>query len=83
MNRSHDLKHQDIEALLPGYVVGALDAEETLAVENYIRQQRSLLDRLERLEHKASQLTHVTQPIAPPPQCPPRRHDDRPAGCTR
>ncbi|MFN8445802.1 MAG: anti-sigma factor [Caldilineaceae bacterium] len=67
MTRANETKHQEIEALLPAYVLGALDQEESLLVESYIQQQRDFLAKLEKLDHKASQLAYVTQPVAPPP----------------
>ena len=67
MTRSNEVKHHEIEALLPAYVLGALDPEETLLVESYVQQQREFLAKLERLELKTSRLAYVTQPVAPPP----------------
>ncbi len=60
------LTYQQALELLPAFVLGALDAEEMLAVESYIDQQQSLFDRVAELEATAAQLAYVAPPVALP-----------------
>lgn len=52
--------------MLPAYVLGALDADEILAVDAYLYQQQSLFVQLNNLELAMAQLAH-TAPVAVPP----------------
>lgn len=52
--------------LLPAYVLGKLEPEEMLAVDNYLEEQRELLAQLNQAEQAAAQLVH-TAPVVPLP----------------
>jgi anti-sigma-K factor RskA len=60
------LTYHEVLELLPGFVLGALDPEEMLAVESYIDQQQALLDRVTELETATAHFAYVAPPVAPP-----------------
>ena len=45
-----ELSFQEVEELLPSYVLGSLEAEEMLAVDDYLEAQTELSDKLIELE---------------------------------
>jgi anti-sigma-K factor RskA len=65
-DNSGRLSPDEVQEMLPAYVLGALDAEEILAVDEYLYQQQSLLEQLNSLELTMAQLAH-TAPVAIPP----------------
>lgn len=60
------LTYNEVLELLPGFVLGALDPEEMLAVESYIDQQQALLDRVTELETATAHFAYAAPPVAPP-----------------
>lgn len=60
------LTYNEVLELLPGFVLGALDSEEMLAVESYIEQQQALLDRVTELETATAHFAYAAPPVTPP-----------------
>ncbi len=60
------LTYNEVLELLPGFVLGALDSEEMLAVESYIEQQKAILDRVTELETATAHFAYAAPPVAPP-----------------
>lgn len=60
------LTYNEVLELLPGFVLGALDPEEMLAVESYIDQQQALLDRVTELETATAHFAYAAPPVTPP-----------------
>lgn len=48
-----------VQELMPAFVLGALDSEELMAVDDYLQEQRDLLVRLEQLDEVTAQLAYV------------------------
>lgn len=64
---NQEFSYTDVMEMLPAYVLGALEADEMLAVEEYLQRHRLLLERLQALEESTAQLA-LTAPAASPPQ---------------
>ncbi len=60
-----ELTRSDVEALLPAHALGALDPEEALAVERYLRGHETLLVRSASMEQITAHLGYVAEPVAP------------------
>ena len=62
-----DLNFQEVEELLPGYVLGSLEAEEMLAIDDYLGAQTDLKQKLFELEETMVALAMSTPdvPLAP------------------
>lgn len=58
--------HNEIAEMLPAYVLGALEPDEMVAVEEYVNKNRALLRRLDELEETIGKLA-VTAPQMPLP----------------
>lgn len=58
--------HNEIAEMLPAYVLGALEPDEMVAVEEYVSEHRALLRRLDELEETIGKLA-VTVPQVPLP----------------
>ncbi len=56
---NYELTDNQIEELLPAYVLGALEPEEMLVMDEYIDRQRHLLRQVEALEQVVAQMAHV------------------------
>jgi len=63
---STELTYNQVVELLPVYVVGALDSDEMLAVDNYLQTHPNLLPRLRELEETTGWLIYAA-PDAPLP----------------
>jgi anti-sigma-K factor RskA len=61
-----ELTHDQILELLPAYALGALEPEEMLAVDNYLNQNRTLLDRLHQAELAAAQMAYAAPDVPVP-----------------
>lgn len=64
---NQEFNYTDVIEMLPAYVLGALEADEMIAVEEYLQRHRLLLERLQALEESAAQLA-LAAPAAAPPQ---------------
>jgi anti-sigma-K factor RskA len=53
------LSFDEVEELIPEYVLGTLEPDEMLAVEQYLRSQRALMERLGELEQAVVQLAYA------------------------
>ncbi len=60
------LTHEEVLERLPAFVVGALDPEELLAIEEYIRAHPDLMARVNEFEMAAAQLAYAApwQPLS-------------------
>src|SRR5687768_7217828 len=56
------LTREEILELLPAFVVGALDRDEMLAVDEYLQAHPELMTRLHELEATAATLAYATPP---------------------
>lgn len=56
---SSELTYHQILELLPAYTIGALEPDEMLAVDAYLKDQQDLLSRLRQLEAATTQLAYV------------------------
>lgn len=63
---SSELTYPQVLDLLPAYAIGALEPEEMLAVDAYLKNQQDLLSRLRQLESATAQLAGAA-PDAPLP----------------
>ena len=63
---SAEFTDNQILDLLPAYILGALEAEEMLAIDTYIQQRQALLARLRHAEQLVAHLAHAA-PAAPRP----------------
>ncbi len=66
MNGTEGAIPPEIEALLPGYVLGALEPEEQAQVEQYLQAYRALAHRLQALATTVDALALSVEPVAPP-----------------
>ncbi len=66
MNGTEGAIPPEIEALLPGYVLGALEPEEQAQVERYLRGHRALVHRLRALATTVDALALSVEPMEPP-----------------
>jgi anti-sigma-K factor RskA len=64
---STELTYSQVEELLPAYALGALEPEELLAVDTYVRRHPELEARLHALEEAAAQLAYAAPDAALPP----------------
>ncbi len=53
------LSYDDVIELLPIFVLGALEPDEMLAVDNYVNRHQALIERLAQLEATTAQLAYV------------------------
>ena len=60
-----ELTRSEVEALLPAHALGALEPEEALAVERYLRDHETLLVRAASLDQITAHLGYVAEPVAP------------------
>jgi anti-sigma-K factor RskA len=65
---STELTHSQVLELLPAYALGALEPEELLAVDDYMRQHPELRDRLHALEAAGAQLAYSVPDVPLPAQ---------------
>jgi anti-sigma-K factor RskA len=63
---SEQLSYDEILDKLPAYALGALEPEEMLAVEDYLRNHQELLIRFEESEQAAAQLVHLAPNVPLP-----------------
>lgn len=61
---STGLTYEEAIELLPAYTLGALEADEMVAMDDYMQRHHALLARVERLDAATAQLAY-TAPIAP------------------
>lgn len=66
MSYSTRLTYDQVQDLLPAYVLGALEADEMLAVDDYIQTHWDLLHRVERLDIATAQLALAAPPVTLP-----------------
>ncbi len=66
MNGTEGAIPPEIEELLPGYVLGALDPEEQAQVERYLQGHRALVRRLQALATAVDALALSVEPMEPP-----------------
>lgn len=62
----HLFSYEEVEAMLPAYVLGALEPEEMLLVDEYIQQHLALFRQLERLEQTSASLALAVPEVTPP-----------------
>jgi anti-sigma-K factor RskA len=62
------LSHAQILEYLPAYVLGALDPDEMLAVDDYLQAHPELLSRVAELEALSAQLAYAAPPAPLPPE---------------
>jgi hypothetical protein len=60
------LTYNQVLELLPAYALGALEPEEMLAVDAYLNESRTLLDRLDQVELTAAQMAHAAPNVPLP-----------------
>ena len=60
-----ELTLSEVEALLPARALGALEPDEALAVERYLRDHETLLVRTASLDQVAAHLNYAVEPVAP------------------
>jgi len=65
------LTYEQVLELLPAYALGVLEPAEMLAVDDYLRRQRSLLRRLEAIEQALPQLAYLAQETPTAAETPP------------
>ncbi len=61
-----ELTHDQVLEMLPAYAIGALDPEEMLAIDVYLKNHQDLLPRLRQIEAAVAQIAY-TAPDAPLP----------------
>jgi anti-sigma-K factor RskA len=61
---TEEMSYQQVFDLMPAYVLGALDPDEMLAVDEYIEQHRSLLERVGQLDVAMAHLASAAPPDA-------------------
>ena len=61
-----ELTYIQVLEMLPAYALGALEPEEMLAVDAYLNQNRTLLDRLHQAELVAAQMAHAAPDVPLP-----------------
>lgn len=66
--RSNQINYAAMLELLPAYVLGALEPDEMLCVDEYIHQQKELIHHLEQLEETMGQFAFAAPQVAPPPR---------------
>lgn len=66
MSSADEQTLKEIEALLPAYVLGALEPEAMQLVDRYIRQQREFLARVKKFENQSSLFAHIADAVTPP-----------------
>lgn len=64
---SQGLSYDEVMEMLPAYVLGALEADEMAAIEEYLQRHRLLEERLHTLRESTAQLA-LAAPVAAPPQ---------------
>jgi anti-sigma-K factor RskA len=67
-NEYKGLTSDQITEMLPAFVVGALDPDEMVAVEEYIHEHPELMARVHELENAAAKLAYAAPPKALPQQ---------------
>lgn len=65
-NSPAGLSEEAVLEMLPAYVLGALEVDEMLAVDDYLAAHPSLLARVAELEAAADQLALAAPPVDPP-----------------
>jgi anti-sigma-K factor RskA len=60
------LTYEQIQELLPAYVLGALESDEMLAVDGYITEHQELLAQLNRAEEAIAQMAHGAPDVPVP-----------------
>ena len=66
-SRRAPLTHDQVLDYLPAYVLGTLDPDELLAVDDYLQAHPDLMPRVEELETAAAQLAYAAPPAPLPP----------------
>lgn len=61
-----NLTYDQIQEMLPAYVLGALETDEWLAVDDYIQRHMDLLHRVEEMDVAMAQLAHSAPPVPLP-----------------
>ncbi|WP_083857394.1 anti-sigma factor [Caldilinea aerophila] len=65
---SQGLSYDEVMEMLPAYVLGALEADEMAAIEEYLQRHRLLEERLHMLRESTAQLALAAPVAAPPPR---------------
>ena len=60
------LSKEQVQELLPGYVLGALDSQEMLAIDEYLAQHRELLQQVRSAEDAVALMALAATPERPP-----------------
>ncbi len=65
---SQGLSYDEVMEMLPAYVLGALEADEMLAIDEYLRRHRLLEERLQTLQESTAQIALAAPMATPPPR---------------